>query len=155
MCSKNILLLLSIIALSSCVKNNRYESAHTIQNENWDKTDTAFFKVNISDTTAKYNMYLKIRRSINYPYSNLWLRTYTKLPDSAKAVSSDLEITLEEKNGKPTGNQFGNNIEHLILIQDHVKMKKGLYKIWLLQNMRDDVLKGVLNIGLRIERLDE
>ncbi len=151
--SKILLLLALSVALFSCVKNNRYESAHIFHNENWDKNDTAFFKVNITDTMAKYNMYLKIRRSINYPYANIWLRTLTLTPDSPSVVSSDLELTLEEKDGKPTGSRFGNNIEHLILIQDHVRMKPGMYKFWILQNMRDDVLKGVLNINLRIERL--
>ncbi len=154
MYSKTLLLLLSLWMIqSSCVKNNRYESAHTFNNENWDKVDTAYFKVNISDTNAYYNMYLTIRRSLNYPYSNIWLRTLTQIPDSPSIINSDLELTLEEKDGKPTGNRFGNNVEHLILIQDNVRMTKGLYQIWILQNMRDDKLKGILNVGLRLERL--
>ncbi len=145
------LLLISIILLS-CVKNDTYQSAHTIHNEQWNKLDTAYFAVNIYDTTERYNMYLTLRRSINYPYANIWLRTLTQTPDTTAPALSDLELTLEEKDGTPTGSRFGNNIEHLILIQENAKLKYGKYQFWILQNMRDDDLRGVLNIGLRLER---
>ncbi len=145
------LILISIFVLS-CLKNDRYDSAHTMHNEKWNAEDTAYFAVNITDTSRRYNMYMTLRRSINYPYSNIWLRTLTQTPDTTQPTTSDLELTLEEKDGKPTGSRFGNNIEHVILIREGVKLRYGTYKFWILQNMRDESLQGILNIGVRLER---
>ena len=146
-------LFLMVLVFSACIKNSRYEQTHTFNNENWKSTDTAFFTTEIFDTNARYNIYLRLRRSINYKYSNLWVNIITSLPDTSYKSSTDIELTLEDKDGTPTGSRFGNNIEHLILIRENTRLKNGTYKFWLSQKMRDQNLHGILNSGIRVDRL--
>lgn len=150
---KRIWIFLLILTFHSCIKNNRYESSQIFSNENWENTDTAFFRTVITDTTAKYNVYLRLRRSINYKYSNLWVNIITDIPDTNYKSSTDVQLTLEDKDGTPTGSRFGNNIEHLILIRENTYLKYGEYRFWLTQKMRDKNLHGILNAGLRIDRI--
>ncbi len=147
-----LLISLFIIGTASCTKNPRYEKSHSFRNEVWSYSDTAKFKVKVLDTTTKYDIFLTLRRNINYPYSNIWVNMGTLIPDSTHRKYSDLELTLEEKNGRPTGNRVGNNIEHVILIKKGVKMQIGVYSFWVNQKMREEKLHGILNVGVRVQK---
>ncbi len=147
-----IVLLWMAMAVTSCTKNDRYEKSQNFHSEVWRYADTAKFEVKVMDSTARYNIYLTLRRNVNYPYSNIWVNMGTLMPDSLQRTYSDLELTLEEKNGKPTGNRVGNNIEHLFIIQKGVKMHTGIYSFWITQKMREDKLRGILNVGIRVRK---
>jgi gliding motility-associated lipoprotein GldH len=74
-------------------------------------------------------------------------------PGDTVSVSQKFEFQLATYD-KWTGSGIDDIFEHRIqLYRQPVKFKnKGVYKVRLEQLMRDDPLKNILNVGLRVEK---
>jgi gliding motility-associated lipoprotein GldH len=111
------------------------------------------YDVIIEDTSALYNVYINIRNNKNYPYQNLWLFLENQNPDSS-IVKDSVECYLADQRGKWLGSGMGSIIEMPILYQQQVKFnQKGMYQFRIVQGMRDDVLQGISDVGVRVEKL--
>ncbi len=112
------------------------------------------FEFRINDAGKKYNLYLNVRNSLDYPYSRIFI-TY-HLHDSAghelqtKLCMQDL---FDQKTGTPFGSSGLRDIyDHQFLLLNEYEFKlSGKYKLKLEQFTRLDTLKGVLAVGVRIE----
>jgi gliding motility-associated lipoprotein GldH len=93
-----------------------------------------------------------IRNKGNYPYSNLWLFLSIRSPDG-KQVTDTVEFTLAEASGRWKGSGLGGLYDNQILYKKSVYFPhKGYYRFSLKQGMRDNVLKGINDIGIRVEK---
>jgi len=145
--------LLVLLMLSSCVKNDVYFLYKSVDELGWHKDSVCRYDVIIEDTSALYNVYINIRNNKNYPYQNLWLFLENQNPDSS-IVKDSVECYLADQRGKWLGSGMGSIIEMPILYQQQVKFnQKGMYQFRIVQGMRDDVLQGISDVGVRVEKL--
>src|SRR5664280_133153 len=141
-----------LLFLGSCDSKRFFEENKSIDNGVWMKTKFQSFKVNISDTLARYNLYLNVRNDGVYPYSNLYLFIHTTLP-GGKTATDTVECQLADPDGKWRGSGFGNlKFNRFLFQQMMVFPHKGLYRFDLEQAMRVNDLKGIRDIGIRIEK---
>lgn len=145
------LLILIIFLIVSCFSNSFFEDYHSLNPTGWDKDSLACFDVNVTDTTTAYDLYINVRNLGDYPYSNLWLFINIVAPDSS-SIRDTVEYQLAFPNGKWKGK--GNNIYYnKFPLRENVNFPlKGNYTFTISQAMRTDVLKGLNNIGLRVEK---
>lgn len=71
---KTYTFLIGCILLSlfvSCDSNTIIDENVSIPKKAWDHTNKPTFKVHITDISKKYNMWLNVRHTANYPYANL------------------------------------------------------------------------------------
>ena len=55
-----------------------YEKNISIENTVWDLSHKPSFEYNNTDTTSRVNLKVNVRHSSSYPFSNLWLFSYSK-----------------------------------------------------------------------------
>ena len=149
-------LLLSIISLLfiliSCDENRIFDDYVSIQNSTWNKNDVVKFEFTLEDTLSENQVYIKIRNTVDYPYSNIYLFTKVDFPDGRILVDT-LEYEMTDAEGKWLGDGVSGIKNNLLYYKkDVVFYEKGNYIFSVQHGMRNDSLVGVQNIGLRIER---
>lgn len=151
-----LLITLFALMLSGC-----YNSAFILDKNieipeaSWSYDNKPAFEAAISDTVAQYNLYVNLRHTNNYPYSNMWLIIYTTLP-SGKKMERRTELPLADKQGKWYGKDSGSIISQQVLIQSNAIMPEvGTYRFEFEQNMRTNPLTDVLSVGFAIEKAEK
>ena len=141
-----------IFIASACNKNHVYENYIDIPNYEWNKSHIARFEVEITDSIHQHSIYVNIRNTSKYPYSNLWLFIKQTNPEG-KISNEKFECHLANDTGKWYGSGFGNIFDLQILYKPAIQFTKpGLYTFEIVQGMRDDNLPGIVNIGLKLNK---
>jgi len=146
-------LMLSLLAgLASCDRKKVFESYKELDKNGWNKDSVVVFHVPLGDTLKNHNLLVNIRNKGTYPYSNLWLFLTIGSPDG-KILTDTVEFTLAEPNGRWKGSGLGGLHDNQILYKSSVFFPhKGNYKFQIKQGMRDNVLQGIRDVGIRIEK---
>jgi len=143
-----------LVLILSCQKNLVFEQYKTIEHQSWYKDSVLVFNIPVSDTTDNHNFYINIRNDIKYEYSNLWLFISIEQPDG-KTVEDKFEIALADPSGKWLGKGFGGLKTREAIYRRNVFFPmSGDYKVTIQQGMREDYLKGISDIGVRIEKVE-
>lgn len=136
---------------NACDDNRVFEDYQTIKDDNWYINQRPSFFVEITDTVSSHTIYFNIRHTGIYKYSNLFV-LYTIQGPKAKPETQRLEFKLAELDGKWLGSGLGDVYANQIKIMENVKFpRKGVYSFTIEQNMRDNPLTGIEDVGIRIE----
>jgi len=148
-----LIILVSVVVVA-CNKNEIYFKYKAIDAKGWNKDSLYTFDVPISDTLATYNIYVNVRNIGDYPYQNLWLFLNKLTPDSVQ-VNDSIECYLADNRGKWLGKGVGSIFEMPVLYQQNVHFKNsGIYHYKIVQGMRDTILVGINDIGMRVEKVN-
>jgi len=142
------------LAMSGCDKNVVYKAHEDIDDGLWYIKNKPTFKVEITDTTATYNMYYLLRNTLQYPYYNLYITKNFTGPDQ-KVISNTLEEVFlsNETTGKPYGHGLGDLFDHKIpFIKNYKFPRSGTYTFTLTQSMRQNPLPFVMSVGISVEK---
>jgi gliding motility-associated lipoprotein GldH len=141
-----------VFLMASCDSKRFFEENKTIETGVWLNTKAPSFTVNITDTLARYDLYLNVRNDGVYPYSNLYLFIHTTLP-GGKTATDTVECQLADPDGKWRGSGLGNlKFNRFLFQRAMVFPHKGIYRFELEQAMRVKELKGIRDVGIRIEK---
>jgi len=150
----NIIVLIiafSILAIS-CDSRKIYDQNFKISGTAWNKKKVLDFYVNIYDTIISNNVYINVRHSNLYSYSNLFLFLTIIAPDG-NFIRDTVELTLADKSGKWLGKGLGDISDYQQIYSENVRFRiRGIYKFNIEQGMREDDLQNILDIGLRVEK---
>lgn len=140
--------------LAACDSNRVYEEYKTIAPGGWHKDSVASFQVKINEVAQGHNVYINIRNQGNYPNSNIWLFLEVESPDG-QMLTDTIEYILAEKSGKWRGSGIGDLFDNQFLYRQNVRFENpGEYRFLIRQGMRAEQLKGIHDIGLRVEKQD-
>jgi gliding motility-associated lipoprotein GldH len=135
----------------ACDNRIVYSQYREIDGTFWEKDETYTFTFRIDDATAPYNVSFETRNDHLYPYQNLWI-FYSEQQPGGTLKRDTLECMLADEFGK----WYGRGISlHQMGFPIHTRYKfpvKGEYTFAFRQGMRNDRLRGIREIGLRIER---
>ncbi|MCF8357626.1 MAG: gliding motility lipoprotein GldH [Prolixibacteraceae bacterium] len=139
------------LMIASCNTGCLYEDYRSFGNEGWDKDSLISFNVQVTDTAPAFDINIYVRNLGDYQYSNLWLFAEVQAPDSS-VIRDTVEYVLAKPNGEWTGK--GNTVfsNNFIFRENVYFPRKGIYTFTLQQAMREDKLKGISDIGLRVEK---
>lgn len=144
-----------LLAITACNSNSVYDRYLPLPDREWHWKNNAAFEVQIEDTTRLYNVYVNLRADRDYEYSNLFVLLHTKSP-AGDSTTRRLEFDLFEPDGRPTGKTSGTIYEHRRLaLKDITFHQVGTYVFSIEQNMRTNTLKGLLDVGLSVEKGEE
>jgi gliding motility-associated lipoprotein GldH len=145
-------ILLLVGSLSSCDPNRVYEKNKDIPDYQWKYDNVLAFPFSIKDTNALYNIYVNMRHTHFFPYRNIWLKVKTQFP-KGKQLEKRVEIKLANEKGKWYSDCAGDICDYQVAIQENAYFdQKGEYKIHLEQNMRQNPLPGIMDMGIRVEK---
>jgi gliding motility-associated lipoprotein GldH len=136
----------------SCSSRAIFDDVVPIGNDGWHMDDKQRFEINVNDTLNTFRFFVHIRNDISYRYSNLYFFMQTRFPNG-NVTHDTIECVLADLSGKWNGKGSGQHRDHLILLNQSLKFPlSGTYTIDIEQAMREEVLHGIRNVGIRIEK---
>ncbi|MHB1920630.1 MAG: gliding motility lipoprotein GldH [Chitinophagaceae bacterium] len=153
-----LLLPVCLFIFSSCNEWDQlrvFEKNVEIPHYAWKDSFNPSYTVNITDTNSRYNIYVTLRHTDAYRFSNIWLQITTQYPFQ-KPITERVELPLADQSGKWLGSGMDGIYSHRILIQQNALFNKiGTYFFSFHQDMRENPLRGVMDVGLRVEKSGE
>lgn len=123
-----------------------------LNKRNWSYTDKISVPVKIENADIPYNVYLNLRHTADYKYSNIFILIHITDPNGKK-ITERKEFKLALADGEWLGSGSGNRYSHQLKFKSNYKFpKKGTYIFELEQNMRDNPLNHVSDAGIRVEK---
>lgn len=142
-----------LLFIVSCKQTDVFEKNTVIPNYEW-KSDfkvSGSFKIN--DTVSAYSIYLVLRHTDAYKYNNIWLNIGLQPPgDSLINQKVDLQLGDDANGWEGTGMNDIWELRKLLNGQPRRFKKPGNYYFSISQIMRDDPLKNIMSVGMRIEK---
>lgn len=150
--------IVSIIILSvfftSCIRIDLFEKQSQIPSQQWYYSNVPQFTFTIQDTSSQYNVYVVLRHTDLYQYNNIWLSIGSTSPsDSTHYQNINLRLGSDSKGWEGTG------MDDIFEVRKNISpgplsfKKPGNYTFSVAQIMRDNPLKHILDVGIRVEKV--
>lgn len=128
--------------------NTVFDEFHEVNIKKWSWHEPQTFVFEVKEDNYVYDMICGLRISGSYAYSNIWLLYTVEGPDIK--MKQQFQITLSDKTGKWLGKGMSNLLSYEQRFLGNIKLKKGKYTVKISQNMRDEELAAVSDLGLKI-----
>jgi len=134
----------------SCTRINQYHEYQPVQKDGWYADSMLLFEYDAKDTLQKYAIELNIRHYGEYPFQNLWI--FSSIIDKdTLAVRDSFNLFLANDQGEWYGSGLGIVYHYSKIIYPAYRFSKpGKYTFELKQGMRDSILTGIREAGLKI-----
>lgn len=143
---------LSVVGLTSCGKKFFYDDVQALPNEGWNKNQKLRFEMEVNDTISTFQFAMHIRNDMNYRYSNVYFFLETQFPNG-NITRDTLECIVADAYGKWLGSGYGKLKQNLIVLNPSIRFPlRGKYTFDVQHAMREEVLQGITDIGLHVER---
>lgn len=143
---------LVLLTFTSCDSKKIFEENQKVDTSGWKVNETYRFSPEILDTTQVSNIYINVRNSGNYEWSNLYLFIKTTAPNGA-VIKDTVNLLLADERGKWLGNGFGSIFDNQIAYKKNIGFPtKGIYVFEIKHGMRTSNLENILDVGIRIEK---
>lgn len=144
------LFLLISSGLSSCFDQPLIDQNQTIDERRWSREYEPEFSLAVTDTAVGYDVFLNLRNSIAYQFSDIYLQIQQKNPDSSK-VRYAIKIKMTNSEGLWVGKGSGNLYSQQVrFLRNYHFPDSGTYIFKIKQNMRTNPLVGIHNVGIRV-----
>jgi len=141
-----------LFLLFSCTTIDLYEKLTPVPKHEWTSNFLPRFNFEIKDTLATYQLFLILRHNNKYNYNNIWLNVFIKGPDN-KVQKFQIEKLLATNDGWLGSGMDDIYYHRLPLTSSPIRLSKpGQYIFTIQQIMREDPLKHIMDVGLRIEK---
>jgi gliding motility-associated lipoprotein GldH len=149
---KLLLLMMVAVIAGSCDRQKVYEQFQTIKDQSWNSFDIQHFNINITDTASSHNVYIAVRNTGQYEYSNIYLFVTAHSPNGT-IVRDTTEITLADERGKWLGKGSASVYTLFYPYRENIRFPlRGIYRFDIEQAMWVKDLKHISHIGLRVEK---
>jgi len=149
--AKLSLLIVLFFGLAACSDNAIIDQNIPIKNKAWLYEQKPLFPVHITNKDIPYHLYLNLRNSIDYPFSDIFILIHQQNPNKTK-ITYRIEVKLANTEGLWKGTSAGSLFSHQVrFLKDYHFPDTGKYTFQLEQNMRINSLTGINDVGLRIE----
>jgi gliding motility-associated lipoprotein GldH len=123
-----------------------------LSGKTWKLADIPVFRIPVKDTVTSNNIFFNLRTGSSYPFRNIYLFVTTISP-SGKSLTDTLQYELADEKGNWNGKGFGDIHELKLPYKSNVFFPvSGTYQVSIQHGMRLEDLKGVYDIGLRVEK---
>ncbi len=146
-----LLLICVIMFFAACTDSYVYNGYVSIPQQKWHADSVVSFTVPITDTLSYFNLFVNLRNTSDYPYQNLYLFIDIAAPNGA-AIRDTFECYLADEHGKWLGKGRHGLYDNRFMYREKVRFgTTGDYRVSLQQGMRTDELKGISEVGFRVE----
>ena len=145
---KVLLLAISSLLLVACQQNVAFSTFESVPVNGWKAASMVVFYPLVEDSTADYQMQIIIRHTDRYPYQNMWMFVDV-MQDSLLLRRDTIEAHLANARGEWYGKGMSEYILPIIYLE-HITLPKGEYTVGIQQGMREESLRGITDIGLKL-----
>lgn len=123
-----------------------------IVNNNWSYGNKLKYSVKVDNADITYNLCFNLRVTADYKYSNIFVLMHEAGPGMLPSTVR-YEFALANAAGEWYGAGSGNIYSYQVPFKKNYKFPaKGTYVFEIEQNMRDNPLREVSDVGLRVEK---
>jgi gliding motility-associated lipoprotein GldH len=142
-----------LLGMASCDTIDLFEKNVVVPNHAWSYSFKPEISFEIRDTVSAYQIFFVIRHTDAYGFNNIWIKADSRAPGDSAWSSQRFDCPLST-NDRWLGSAMDDIYEHRILLFNQpVKFRQpGTYTIRLEQVMRENPLKHVMNVGVRVEK---
>ncbi|MFW5755257.1 MAG: gliding motility lipoprotein GldH [Tangfeifania sp.] len=142
------------MVFTSCDQTVTFDKYKAIPETGWHKDSLVVFNIPVEDTLRNHNLLINIRNETSYNYSNIWLFVEIQQPDG-EMLKDTFEIALADPSGEWLGKGIGELKTREAIFRRNVRLPvPGEYTVKIQHGMRHDVLKGIHDVGFRIEKIN-
>ena len=115
------------------------------------------YSFHVSDVELPYDFLLVVRHNEVYPYQNMWLFCTFGIDDTLPPMLTDtIEFFLADDRGRWLGNGGLQHIEMPVLFEQCYQIPDtGQYRFTIQHGMRDELLRGISDVGVIVNRCGE
>lgn len=147
---KKVLLATISMLLLSCQSGVIFTEFQSLPLCGWEADSVRVFSPNLTDSIGDYQMQIMLRHTDRYAYQNLWLFVDIKC-DSICLRRDTIEVMMANDHGEWYG-QGTSKYTLPIIYLEQIPLQGGDYQIVVQQAMREDTLRGINDVGLKVIR---
>jgi len=148
---QKLFMLIILSVLFGCNNRAVIDTSQEINERRWGYDNKVTFPVKIDDAGKAYNIYFNLRHTADYKYSNIFILIHEGGP-GMKPITERKELQLAYPDGEWFGSGSGNLYSYQLLIKENYRFPKaGTYTFKFEQNMRDNPLREISDVGIRVE----
>jgi len=141
---------LLMLYMYGCRQINHFSAAEQIPESGWQISNRIGFDVEITDTLSAFDIFFTLRNNNDYPFRNLYLFITVVSPEGY-AIKDTLEYQLSDEKGNWFGSGLGDIHDLTVPFKRDVLFpESGSYRFIIEHGMREEELKGIIDIGIRI-----
>ena len=155
---RNVLLVLAaLLMLASCDSKMLVGEMHELPGS-WSKNEVMTFEIPQLDSLKKYNMFLHLRNTNDYPFNNIFLIASMEFPHGL-TITDTLEYRMANPDGSWLGTGIGPVKESKLVYKENVSfIEEGIYTLTVSHAVRNNGevqgvshLDGITEVGYSIE----
>lgn len=151
---RTIVVVAIMLLFGGCIHINLYEKQVAIPSQEWTYNFAPEYSFEIKDTTSRFYIYIVIRHTDKYQFNNIWLRVGSKAPGE-KMDFQKVNVQLADKDSwEGVGMNDIYEVRKMISPGAVSFRKSGVYTFSIAQIMRENPLKYILNVGIRLEKAE-
>jgi len=158
---RNFVVFLTLtVLLLSCDGKQVFDRYKTLPKQ-WGKDQVVTFNFKSPDSINKYNLFINLRSTNAYEFSNLYLIVSLTAPNNNETIDT-LAYQMAEPNGEWLGEGFATKENKLFFKENYQFKATGDYTINITHAMRkngnvlgEENLKGITEVGFRIEKIKD
>lgn len=154
------LIFIAVLMLSSCDNNTIAGDSQSMPTERWPAIDKVTFNLPELDSIQPHNLFINVRNTNTYPFSNIFLIAELQYPYGKVQVDT-LEYKMANPNGSWLGTGIGSIKESKLLYLENFRFNEpGAYTLTVSQAVRNNgdtqgvsQLEGITDVGYSIEKV--
>ena len=153
-CFAIVVLLVMVSMAVGCSRKTIYSHYEPTPLEGWEKNDTLSFRVMLIRSDGSYKEEIGLRTSGAYPFTGLTLVVEQRSVPSGMMRSDTLHARLVSRDGTMQGKGIVYYQYKFHLANLRLNEADTLY-VSIRHNMKREILPGISDVGLILQRLDE
>lgn len=136
--------------LNGCLDNAVYEKNIPTDNLLWDRKQIPHFNIHIDNTNQNFELYLNLRHTSKYKYSNISLIIEEESPKN-QVKRYRVELQLADSDGRWKGIGAGRILSSQVpFLNNHHFADTGIYTFKIKQNMPVNPLPEIVDVGIKV-----
>ena len=145
---KAILIAIISLILVGCRQDVVYSHFESIPTTGWDADSAKVFYPTLEDSLGDYEILIHIRHTDRYAYQNLWMFVDLNA-DSVLLRRDTIEVQMANARGEWVSKGITQHTLPIIYL-DQVSLDSGSYTVHIQQGMREEKLRGISEVGLKV-----
>ncbi|MBC8051449.1 MAG: gliding motility lipoprotein GldH [Sphingobacteriaceae bacterium] len=152
--SLRVIAFLCVLTIAAgCSDNAVVDLNKEISSRRWSYIKKVSIPVKIDDSNKRYNLYMNLRHTADYKYSNIFVLIHQTGPGGKKTERKEFQLAYPD--GEWLGSSSGNLYSYQLLFREGYSFPSpGTYVFEFEQNMRDNPLREVRDVGMRVEPVE-
>ena len=124
-----------------------------IDGEEWNIIDSLHFEIDSVTTSGNCETTLEFRTNANYPYRNISISMTQSLRNKNKDITKTLAYDIVDESGKNNGEGI-TYLTHRIPFCTMNIQEGDTVDIFIRHNMQDNILPGIADVGVLVEKIE-